>query len=456
MSHKYLPRLPRGVLPAIAIAACGDPAGPADDATPVALDVSVAADAPVAQRGFEVVVTLRDGVPIRGARVVADSGTADQRVFRWVYEGHTWAPTARVVVFAPGGGRRRFTVVVSDTAGRTAGTSFERTFEFADLAYAAAPLPDLGAGGNARALNARGDAAGWVLDARGRQRPAVWRAGVLEVLSAGASDTAGAVATRINAAGDVLLQLALPSADGTAVRVRRSDGALLTVGPLKYRQPPQAVTFDACCRVAADLSDDRKALGASAAYVLGARTAVLDVQTGAVVDSVDGHLGVLANGAQSAGYTVGGYANAGRSLWTRGFPSPGLPAGTPASICDRPGRYSTTVPVDIDGDANLLVSYCGSPAYLPRAGAPAWVDRYVGPGTAHLSRDGGVVASLDSTGAIWVWRVGTAAAARLRVAGDPWRFDSLGAVNASGQIAAQGVDRASGRRAALLLTPAPR
>jgi hypothetical protein len=84
------------------------------------------------------------------------------------------------------------------------------------------------------------------------------------------------------------------------------------------------------------------------------------------------------------------------------------------------------------------------------------VDRYVGRGTAHLSRSGGVVASLDSAGAIWVWRVGSAAAARLRVDGDPWRFDSLGAVNASGQIAAQGVDRASGRRAALLLTPAPR
>jgi hypothetical protein len=41
---------------------------------------------------------------------------------------------------------------------------------------------------------------------------------------------------------------------------------------------------------------------------------------------------------------------------------------------------------------------------------------------------------------------------RLRLSDTRWRVDSLGAVNASGAVAARGID-ASGKHAALLLTP---
>ncbi len=447
-------------LAAGALAACGDPSGPSGPTSPVALEISVAAAAPAAQRGFEVAAALRDGRRIRHLRVFVDSGTAGERRFFPYYSEHSSRDTARALVYAPGPGRHRFTVVVTDTAETSASVSFERAFAFADAPYTAAALPDLGAGANALALNARGDVAGWVRDAQGRPRPAVWRGGTLNTFAAGADDTTGAVATRINGAGDVLLQLAVKSwvSGAAAVRVRRADGAVLTVGPIQFHSP--VGSFDACCHVAADLSEDRRAVGASPGRTVYARSAVLDVAMGTLADSAYGTVTALATGGRAAGYSLGGYHNAGAYLFTHGLTAPPPLVGRDrAPSCDYFGRYSRTIPVDLDEGGNLLVTYCGAPAYLPHAGAgtQVWVDRLVGPGRARLSREGGLVASLDTLGgAIWLWRVGTAAAERVRLAGDGWRVDSLGAVNAAGQIAAQGVERATGRRAALLLTPASR
>lgn len=55
--------------------------------------------------------------------------------------------------------------------------------------------------------------------------------------------------------------------------------------------------------------------------------------------------------------------------------------------------------------------------------------------------------------AIYLWRPSTNRTTQVQVTGGAWQIGSLAAVNASGQIAAHGVDRTTGRAAALLLTP---
>jgi hypothetical protein len=351
-------------------------------------------------------------------------------------------------------GVHRFVVRTADSGTTDRGVSFTRTFVIPDVPYAVAALPDLGVAAGAVGINEGGDVAGWVTTAEGHLRPAVWRrgarGGALEVVPT-AADANRVVAVRVNAAGDILLQYR--SGSGPFVRVRRSDGVELPVGLPGPGAWPY-VNLPSCCSLAADLTEARQALGTTHDSFFAYRAAVLDVARGVIVDSAVSRLTTMNESGQAAG-TLSNAPTLYISTWldTRGFTSPPHPRGAVYSVCDLPGRYGYTTAIDLDDDANVLASWCGNPVLLPNGGEGVWVDRHVGRGEVHLSKRGGLVASLDSAGAIHLWRLGTTTTSRARLLDTRWRVDRLAGVTSSGAIAAQGVD-AAGRRAALLLVPA--
>lgn len=455
---------------AAVLAACGDSTAPAP---PPRLTLSVEAPAgdSLAQLGVDVVVALRDSVPIRQLRIFVDSAVAaaPQEVVDLVVPD----ARARVAAVTPATGRHVITVAVTDTAGAVASASVTRTFRLPTVRYAATRLPDLGYGAVASALNAGGDAAGYVVTAGGRKRPAVWRNGELSLLPV--ADTLDVTATRINASGDVLLQypprFGVPGASVTgytSARVLRADGALLPIGPLYLPFSPPDVGGRTCCALAGDLNDRRQAVASNQAPNPWKVSLRVDVGTG-VVDTA---LGVEYTRINNAGQRAGTRDMSGASaLLTDGFAAPAGPAGPRAGgYCYAGGGASYTTyqhTVDLDDAANLLVRYgCGGTYAYHSAAGSVWLDRYLPRpaeplgatvwGNIRLSRQGSLVAALDSAGAVHVWNAGTRRTVRAAAETAPFRFDGLGAVNAAGRVAVHGTDPATGRGAAFLLDPAGR
>ncbi len=478
MRHKYLPRVWTvvlglgGALGAGAGLACSDSTAPATRGAQLALSLETPPSDSLGQLGVGISVMRSDSALLRDVRVYVDSGAASAQVatipgLSRVDEPYGPAKRWAGAVALPGPGRHTMTVVGIDTLGRALSASVAWTVRLPGEAYALAALPDSGHSSGTRFVHTDGTVAGWIGGADGRHRAALWRNGITTVLAT--PDSFSATATRVNASGDVLLELrpgSTPTTQGDYVRVRRADGAtLLVVGPhsASYHATngsrDTTITFAACCTAGVDLTDTRLAVGASdQAPVFDYYSVVLDVARGTRVDSTRGLLVALNNAGQSVeSFTYYGGPYIGMGLFPHGFTMAGLPNARVASECDLVGRWFTLVPIDLDESANVLASYCGNPVWLPTvAGTSRWLDRAVGRSKAvHLSRTGGIIASLDSAGAIYLWRPATNRTTQVQIAGGAWRIDSLAAVNASGQIAAHGVERATGRGAALLLTPAP-
>jgi hypothetical protein len=365
------------------------------------------------------------------------------------------------------------TVAVTDTAGAVASASVTRTFRLPIVRYAATRLPDLGYGAVASALNPGGDAAGYVVTAGGRKRPAVWRNGELSLLPV--ADTLDVIATRINASGDVLLQYPrrfwVPgtSVTGyTSARALRADGALVPIGPMYVQLRPPDVGGLTCCDLAGDLNDRRQAVASNEPRDPFTVSLRLDLGTGVVDTTLGEEYTRINNAGQRAGTR---YMSRASALRTDGFPAPPGPAGPRAGgYCYAGGgsSYSSyATPVDLDDAANLLVQYgCGGTYGYHSAAGSVWLDRYLPRpaeplaatvwGNIRLSRQGGIVAALDSAGAVHVWNAGTRRTVRAAAETAPFRFDGLGAVNAAGRVAVHGTDPATGRGAAFLLDPATR
>jgi hypothetical protein len=297
----------------------------------------------------------------------------------------------------------------------------------------------------------------------------VWRNGQLTVLWV--PDTFDVVATRINASGDVLLQyppsFAVPGASWghhTAVRVLRADGMLLGVGPMRtlFRPDEPNAGGLSCCDTAGDLNDRRQALGYVRSGSIYDVTLRLDVAGGAVDTTLAASYDLINNAGQRAGTRPSPLETVVR---VDGFALPPLPPG-PRAIdrCSGASRGTHTEAVDLDDGANLLVrSECWTFSYRSAAGS-VWLDRHLpaprartAPGDdpgIHLSRQGGVVAVVDSGGQVYLWNAATRRTERVEVATAPYVLDGLGAVNAAGQIVVHGTDAATKRGAAFLLTPA--
>jgi hypothetical protein len=212
-----------------------------------------------------------------------------------------------------------------------------------------------------------------------------------------------------------------------------------------------------CCEPG-DLNDRGEALGTIGTRGYGG-AARYDVATGRLLDSLPSPYRLLNNRGDLVGSIQSDWVNySSTAMFARGFALPPLPAGAPARFCDTHQRYTHTTPLSLDDSANVLASHCGNVAYLTAApGGSVWLDRALGRAVAaRLSPQGGVVAALDSVGRVYVWRAATRRAERVQLVGGAWRVDSLGAVNAAGVIAAHGVNAATGRAAALLLTPTAR
>lgn len=444
---------------------CSDSTGPGSGSGATAATLVLTFATPpsdsLGQRTVAFSVARSDSARLSRVQFYVDSGagsTAQDAVSSVVEPAYGSMPAAvwRATALLPGPGRHTITVVGVDTAGRALGASAAWTVRIPTEAYILSALPDSGAGGEAFFVHANGTVAGSVVSADGRERAALWRNGALSILAL--PDSFHGAAKRVNAAGDVLLDGGrFPSAPwspgSTWASVLRADGTLLPIGPTS-----------ACCTVAADLTETRLALGSLNVPYQGQApnppyaTLVLDVARGVRVDSMTGSFVALntagqALGAQSDAVT-GDYSNV--TLIRRGFTSAPAPDG--GISCDLYGRYTIVEPIDLDESADVLAAYCGTGfVWLPPAGGTGrWLYPVLGPSQAvHLSRTGGVVASLDPTGAIYLWRPATNRVTQVQVASGAWKIDALASVNASGQIAAHGVETATGRKAALLLTPAP-
>jgi hypothetical protein len=442
------------------VAACGDGTGAPGRSFDVAFDAVGAVGDTLAGRGLGVSVAVRDTANRLRAVTVAVTDAAGTTVDQ-VTPPHTYASAFyrgwSTVVYVPGPGRYTVVLTATDARGRTETLTTARTVRVDDEAYAVTVLPDRGAGAGVRWIDPRGTVAGWVGTAAGGRRPALWRGGALAEVPT--TDSVDAEAVAVNTAGDVLLQLTPYKAVDTyhTARVRTAEGREVVLGPLTFRLPEGRV-LPACCSFAADLSESRVAVARGPIFATESPSSVvLDIAAGRA-DSVPG-LYEFWNGAGQALRVT----HTGISLYTSmdvaavGFPLPPFPAvGGPRSGCDAAGRYHRTTPLGLDDDGRVLIDYCGTPALLAPGGASRWVDRAVGGGlrSVHLSRQGGIVAALDTAGTVWLWRAATGRATRVRLPAPSWRLDALGTVNGSGLIAAHGVERATGRRAALLLTPA--
>jgi hypothetical protein len=136
-----------------------------------------------------------------------------------------------------------------------------------------------------------------------------------------------------------------------------------------------------------------------------------------------------------------------------------LPASRTASCarrvtCDRLSRLDRDQAVDLDEDGNVLVDYCGYPAYLGQDGRRVWLDRPLGRvRAARLARRGGWCrAAVDADGGLLPGappRGRYARAGRRRVA-----LDSLGTVNWRGEIAGAWRGAVTGRTAPYSSPPA--
>lgn len=485
MRHKYLPRM-RGVVLGLVggaaagvAAACGDPTGAGAHGPKLLLTLDIPPSDSLGQLGVALFVARSDSAPLREVRVYVDSaagvepanasdphcgGLAQGKVY--------WAS-----VVLPGPGRHTVTVVGVDSLGHALDASAAWTVRVPGESYAVTPLPDSGVGGGTRFVHANGTVAGWVGGRNGRRRPALWRGGVLTV--PGVIDSLDGVATRVNMAGDVLLEYSrdtvlFPGGPHypvqRSVRVRRADGLTLAVGPNVHVITAGGRTFGAdttCCGVGADLTESRLALGASPNTPdgYGNASAVLDVVRGTRADSMDAMFVALNEAGQGLGTYLAPGLHQDRYLIARGFqlsdpPTEGAQIGktcNPHAVSVGGRVDSRLSAIDLDESANVLAWSETTPFWSPTSGGQGrWLDRVVGQSKAiHLSRRGQIVASLDSAGAIYLWRPATNRTTQVQIAGSAWRIDSLAAVNASGQIAAHGVERATGRAAALLLTPAP-
>ncbi|MBV9880998.1 MAG: hypothetical protein JO180_10910 [Gemmatirosa sp.] len=411
----------------------------------------------IVQRGVELTLRFRDGARITSVRAWVDSGTPTQQPVRWPYD--KWIPsgvdTLRLVALFPSAGRHTFTATAYAVAGDSAAATVERTFAFAERTYGAAVLPDLGAGSQPLGINDGGEVVGWAAQPVGHVRAVRWHGGALSVIDT--PDTVDAVANRSNAAGDVLLTLGglSPNAPHTPM-VRRADGATFRLGPL-YRDEQGGYRRYLCCSVAADLGEDRRAIASGANFISPTtagvyQSLVFDVAAGAAIDSSTSNLVLDGGPGRLVGQSIGGYSNLGRYLTTVGFTAPTI-SGLPRTVCDLPGRFSQTDPIDVATDGTLLVRWCGNPALLPPTGASVWLDRVFGATTAiRMARSGGWVAALDSAGTLMTWRPGDRGPTVVRTT-DGWRFDALGGINAGGAIAAHAVQPSTGRGTTVVLAP---
>lgn len=443
-----------------ALAACSDTTSPPPPSAPrLVLSIEMPGDS-ASQLGVGLTAALSDSAAIRELRVYVDSARASLPAAVLVWPGSETPLTLPLprsigtVVSLPGPGRYSITAAVTDSGGRVVSSSFTRTVTLDSTPYTATPLPDLGAGATAVWIHADGTVTGSVTTPAGRRRPAFWRGGQLTMVAA--TDSGDATAVRVNAAGDVLLQYQLLNPLDTTFRsprVLRADGTVLTFGG-----------YGGCCLIAGDLTDTRRALAYTGTpvpefnYPIAPSATVLDVASAQRVDSARGNFVALNGAGQALGHTVSFNPAFSSNLVTRGFTLPPWPVGPMANVCPYQGSHVNVHidPLGLDEVGNVLATECRNAALLSAAGS-VWLDRYFGrvPTAFRLSRQGGVVAALDTAaGALMVWRADTRRTARVAVAGG-WRITTLGAVNATGAIAAQGVD-ASGRRAALLLTPAGR
>ena len=469
MRHKYLPRaalvvlgLGAGIVAGTAMA-CSDPTAPTSRGPHLVLALETPPSDSLGQLAVGLTVVRSDSAYMTSVRIYVDSGPGVQPLAATTFCCNGGGSYFWSVVPLRGPGRHTVAVVGVDTLGRTLGASATWTVRVAGEAYTLAALPDSGNGAGTRFVHANGTVTGWVGGGSGRRRPAVWRDGALRIV--GASDSLDGTATRVNGAGDILLEyrnVAASYLQGPYVRVLRADGTTVVVPPTTYTYPTDnggTYTYAVCCNVGADLTETRIAVAAAESYQpYGFASTVFDVARGVRVDSAAGQIIGLNNAGQSVEEVMDEFSLYNSTyLVPHGFKTAGLPNSLAAFECDRGiGRYSTLIPLDLDESADVIASYCGNPVWLPPAGGTSrWLDRLVGPSkTVHLSRTGQIVASLDPTGTIYLWRAATGRTTQLQIAGTSWTIDSLAAVNGSGQIAAHGFDRVSGRAAALLLTPA--
>ena len=213
--------------------------------------------------------------------------------------------------------------------------------------------------------------------------------------------------------------------------------------------------------MAGDLNDHRVAIGLTPGYV--DLTARYDVTTSALIDTLSHGYTRINNAGQMVGALKVGSLYSSLSVITSGFTLPALPDGPNASRnCGSFGHMTVhDLPVDLDDTGNVLIQHdCFAYAYLSSAGS-VWLDRYVGrpiSGTSgiHLSRQGGIVASLDSTGTVYVWTAATQRVIRVQVTLGGVKLDELDGVNAAGQIVVHGTDPANGKGGAFLLSPETR
>lgn len=458
MPHKYLPRVGAGVL-ALVTAACADPAAPGTGLGPGgAASLQLLASPPDSTLPVRLVeFTVRVAFARRPAalRVVVDAGQPGERVIRDYARTDVYAPPRlasgdMLSVWAPipgGDGRHTVTLVAEDSSGRSERVSFARTFGIPEAAYTATVLAAGGGDAEALGLNDQGDAAGWVAAAGGHRRPAVWRAGRLDLLPT--SDTVDVVATRINAAGDVLGGASVVA----GARVWRADGRVLALGagPVVI-SPTYSV---ACCSQVNDLTDGRVALGGGPGVV------ALDVASG-TARTLSTVPSVLAGGLNDRGQALAYYLP--DPVFGYSWFSVGTPLAVPAladryceaSISSHNPSYLTPARLGADGEV-LARAGCGGLSYAPAGGAFQSLAPLVGRGAAGvMSARGGLVAARDpADSALYVWRAGDPAARRLRVAGlADWRVSAVNAVNPAGVIAVRATHVATGRSGAVLLAPA--
>ncbi|HEY0778575.1 MAG TPA: hypothetical protein VGD56_11475 [Gemmatirosa sp.] len=306
MRHKYLPRFATSVLAlgcglALgAVAGCRDSTGPPTSGPRLLVAFESPAGDALAQLGVGATVTRSDSALMRTVLISVDSGAAHSTAGGLLPGRPFLSPSGPAsvwtgVVALPGVGRHTITVVAVDTVGHTLTTSAAWTVRLASEAYTATALPDSGHGAGTRFVHATGTVTGWIGGSAGRRRPAVWRRGALAVV--GAIDSVDGAATRVNAAGDVLLEY------GASVRVLRTDGTTVAVPSTTYTYPTESggtYSYQVCCNVGADLTDTRFAVGTTLQFQpYGYASSVLDVARGVGVDSALGQIVALNDAGQS-------------------------------------------------------------------------------------------------------------------------------------------------------------
>jgi hypothetical protein len=385
--------------------------------------------------GLDLTLQLRGPNPFRSVLAYVDSGTAGALTYMpvaadsGVFTTNTINPDVHLWITGPlANGPHSLTLVARDSTGQYAYFRKNIVTAIPSQTYRVTSIDAPGAiDVVANDINNDGAIAVTALLADTTTRAMRWSGGILESLGGPLSSAA----TAINGAGDVAGYVG--RLRGTSGSGSPSDSMVVWHGA-----QPQAFAVGYGFRRAEAIANDGSTLVENTLYRGGQATAL------GLVYAFD-----MNNSATVAGQTLDYFSEQAVVVGPLGghqLPLPYQIQGFP-----RAPHCCGAAALFINDAGRTIGTYEGA-FFIVDGTTPAWTANPLGRGTVKGMSRGNLVLAQLSDGSIAVWTIG-GPTTRVVLNTTDWTIDDLRGINDRAQIIAHGVNKATGRKAALLLDP---